>query len=218
MKRFFSIFAFLFVFLFVKAQDDNLNQLVDSVNTLIKENHQQAIDRFKKIQVKEIFGIKFGSTKDETLRKMKSRYGKPSFTEDLSIYYDNMKYEGVWFDNIILNFQSDGFRSYFNGCIFGIKCKSLSETWEVQKRLANMLDEKYSVSWLDESLARPWFVCGISPLWDDKKQDISDVMDALEIIAKYHGIECDIIDMDDNNFPYSVRLKYGSYDYVKEEF
>ena len=34
------------------------------------------------------------------------------------IYYRNENYAGILFDRIIFLFQSDGYKSYMNGCVF----------------------------------------------------------------------------------------------------
>ena len=201
------------------AQELSFDEKIDSFNTILKGNPQFINEKIKGMQVTEIFGIKFGSSMDEVSKKMKAKYGNPSRTNGFNITYEGLRYAGIWFDDIFLKFQSDGVKTYFNYCIFGIRCKTLNEAWEKQKRLAELLEKKYYVYWVDENSPRPGFAACISPLYSNKSQIAEDVFELANEIIKNCGITCDIIDISEmSGTPYSVRLMYGPYEYVKEEF
>lgn len=85
-----------------------------------------------------------------------------------------------------------------------------------EKELAYILSKKYStvLSEVDDN-GNPFHLCGVSPLWDGTIKGLrtaacavhTDILKYDEKTAKLAGVG-----------PYAVRLIYGPFDYVKEEF
>ena len=124
--------------------------------------------------------------------------------------------QGVIFPAVLFLFQSDGLDSYLNACIFIINASSLTDAIEKEKNVADNILSKYTLFEDKDSNGYPTHGGGMSPLWDGRWTTLD--------FAKYGtGIHTDIIKYENNlvkvyGNPYAVRIIYGPYDYVKEEF
>lgn len=118
------------------------------------------------------------------------------------ICYRNVNYAGIMFDDIIFLFQSDGYKSYMNGCAFILKATSMHQAKEKQEILYNKLRYKYDMKEGEDDNGNKYYYGGYSPVPLDG-----------------FGFSIDIIKYEKNpNVPYAARLMYGRYNYVKEEF
>ena len=153
--------------------------------------------------VKEICGIPFGSSYDKAEEVLENKYGKKSFLSDKTkIYYMNENYAGITFDNIIFLFQSDGYKSYMNGCVFILEANSLRQAKEKQEMLYKTLRNKYEMEEDVDDNGNKFYFGGHSPVPFDG-----------------FGFSIEIIKYKNRpNTPYAARLMYGRYNYVKEEF
>ena len=134
------------------------------------------------------------------------KYGYPDYSPDkTTIIYKHKTYAGIAFDNIHFLFQSDGNRSYFNGCVFIIEAYSLTDAKEKQEMLHKKLSAKYFIIKDSYKDGTPCYIGGRSPIPNDG-----------------FGFNIDIIKLNNSNtkqsYPYAARLYYGRYNYVKEEF
>ena len=79
-----------------------------------------------------------------------------------------------------------------------------------------MLSKKYSTILNDvDSNGNPCHICGVSPLWNGTIEGLFTAGSAIHTnIMKYE----EKVAKDAGTGPYAVRLIYGPFDYVKEEF
>ena len=171
-----------------------------AVRKVISEEYERARERQT---VREICGIPFGSSYEKAAEVLENKYGTSSFLSDKTrIVYDNKDYAGISFDKIIFLFQSDGYRSYLNGCVFILEATSLSDAKDKRDRLYKKLSWKYDMKDGTDDAGIKYYFGGNSPVssWD-------------------FGFSIDIIKYDNrSSIPYAARLMYGRYNYVKEEF
>lgn len=174
-------------------------------------------DSLKAMQVKNVCGIAFGTSYENVDAFCRHKFGTPDYfgTDRTKIYFNNINYAGIDFSALFSLFQSDGVNSYLNSCIFVKKVKSLSEAIETQRISVENILKKYEMKKVPVTDGFPVYVGGLSPLWDGHWYNLSDKC--------FVGIHTDIIKYDINvaknlDFHYGVRIIYGPYDYVKEEF
>ena len=161
-------------------------------------------------KITEICNIPFGSTYERTKEILEEKYGDYDYlySKKDDIIYKHKKYAGVDFDSMHFLFQSDGIRSYFNAAIFCIDCKSKAEPVRMKKMLHEKLSKRYSgfmeLDEGDEYLS----LGGLPPVPSER-----DMGFGVHIDIKDYGHDGKVL-----GSPYGVRLIYGPYDYVKEEF
>ncbi len=171
-----------------------------AVRKAIREEYEKEWERQT---VREISGIPFGSSYEKTEEILQNKYGISSFLSDKTrIVYDNKSYAGIFFDTIMFLFQSDGYRSYLNGCVFIMEATSLSDANNKRERLYKKLSLKYDMKEGVDDNGNKYYYGGHSPIPFDG-----------------FGFCIDIIKYDNRpSIPYAARLMYGRYNYVKEEF
>lgn len=174
-------------------------------------------DSWKARQIKNVCGIAFGTPYDKAETVCRNKFGLPDTgTDRTKICFKNIKYAGIDFSSLYFLFQSDGVNSYLNACIFVKDVKSLSEAIEIQKNFAETILKKYEMVTVTGSDGYPTYGGGFSPLWDGHWYNLS--------FDEYGtGIHTDIIKYESElakslGHYYGVRIVYGPYDYVKEEF
>ena len=170
----------------------------------------------KKHQVTNIGGISFGISRDVALELLKNKYGEPLYNpESTTISFNNVKYAGVDFTSVHFLFQSDGINSYLNSCIFVIGAKTRKDAIEKQKYLNQVLCNKYEMYKTETENEFDVFIGGISPLWDGHWHNlINEYLGAIAIdVIQYEQYLADIC-----GDKYGIRIVYGPYNYVKEEF
>lgn len=220
MRHLVFILSFFMCFpLFVNAQenvstDNDTTSLSPDVLATIKEkwlehNHRE--------QVTSIANIDFGTSREKAEKMLRKKYGTPSYLSSADkILFTNVKYAGIDFNSLYFLFQSDGEKTYLNGCIFVINVNDYQSALSKEKDLAYVLSKKYSsvISDVDDN-GNPCHLCGVSPLWDGTMEGL---------ITAACAIRTNILKYDENVAknasvgPYAVRLIYGPFDYVKEEF
>lgn len=171
-----------------------------NVRKQISEEFQAEWDRQT---IKEICGIPFGSSYEKAEQVLENKYGTSSFLSDKTkIYYQNKTYAGILFDDIIFLFQSDGYKSYLNGCVFILEATSLSQAKEKRDMLYRKLQLKYDMKEGVDDNSNKFYIGGHSPIPFDG-----------------FGFSIEIIKYENRpRIPYAARLMYGRYNYVKEEF
>lgn len=174
-----------------------------SENDIRKQISEERKQELERQTVKEICGIPFGSSYEKAEEVLENKYGKKSYLSDKTkIYYRGEHYAGILFDKIIFMFQSDGYRSYMNGCAFILEATSLSQAKEKQEMLYKTLRYKYDMEEGEDDNGNKYYYGGYSPV------PLDGFGFSIEII-KYNNRP---------NIPYAARLMYGRYNYVKEEF
>lgn len=178
---------------------------------------QPLADKMQLEQVKNIGGVPFGISHEKAEVMLKNKFGTPEYNPGTTtISFKNIKYAGYDFDMIHFLFQSDGINTYMNSCIFITYANSLSDAIEKEKDIADKLLSKYKLFEEKDSNGNPMHGGGFSPLWDGDWKTLD--------FAEYGvGIHTDIIQYKDDlvkafEIPYAVRIIYGPYNYVKEEF
>lgn len=172
-------------------------------NDVRKQISEEFNREWERQTVKEICGIPFGSSYEKAEEVLENKYGKKSFLSDKTkIYYRNESYAGIMFDIIIFLFQSDGYKSFMNGCVFILEANSLRQAKEKQEMLYKTLRYKYEMKEGVDDNGNKFYYGGHSPVSFDG-----------------FGFTIEIIKYENRpSIPYAARLMYGRYNYVKEEF
>lgn len=148
-----------------------------------------------------IAGVAFGSGYKEAVTILKDKFGEPDTEEKDKIIFVDKGYGGFNFDLLTFGFQYGEGKSYFNRCIFLKVLKTQSEAKKFRNLLAQKLEIDYS---LDEYISDNKFKGyegGVDPTNDESYGFCIDVISPT----------CEV------NF-YGVRLYYGPYNYVNENF
>ena len=197
------------------ASKDSLNMYKDSLPVFNFTDSLEA--NLKKEQIKGIGGILFGISQEKALPILRNKYGTEYYLSDSkNIIFQNVRYGGVDFNTVYFLFQSDGINSYFNACIFVINAKTRKEAIDKQNNMRDILSQKYDLSSFESDNGFNLYAGGISPLWDGRWKTF--------LKGKYTAaVRIDIINYDEElakgaGFEYSVRVIYGPFNYVKEEF
>ena len=181
-----------------------------------QERIEKLLAYFRKDQVFSIANVDFGTSCKEAEGKLKNKFGEPYFlSSNNKLQFKNIKYGGLDFNSVFFLFQSDGNNTYLNCCIFIREAKDYAQALEFEQEYANILSRKYTkvFSEVDEK-GNPFHFCGFSPLWDGTLQGSYEAGVA---------IHTDIMKYDEEvarnlQYQYAVRLIYGPFNYVKEEF
>lgn len=169
-----------------------------------EKKKKEELDReWERQTIKEICGIPFGSSYKKAEEVLDNKYGEKSYLSDKTkICYNNVTYAGIMFDNIYFLFQSDGYKSYMNGCVFILEANSLQQAKDKQEMLYNKLRYKYDLKEGTDDHGNKYYYGGHSPILFDGC-----------------GFTIEIIKFDNSpSRPYAARLMYGRYNYVREEF
>lgn len=179
------------------------------------------VEKWKTQQVNSICGIPFGSSRLDAAEVLRNKYGEPySLSSDNHIIYKNLKYAGINFDSIHFLFQSDGLNSYLNACFFIKDTKSKQKAIEILDLYKEVLGEKYQLLENTDESGFKIFGGGISPLWDGSWFDfVTNMVNG----KSYMAIHVDVLEYEDEfvrefGNKYGVRIIYGPFEYVKEEF
>lgn len=189
----------------IKELNEQTEQ-IERINAKIAENLKKIELQKERQTVKEICGISFGTSYFTTKGMLENKFGNPDYNPDKTIItYSNKTYGGITFDYIHFLFQSDGIHSYFNGCVFILSAKSLGEAKTKQKMLYEKLSEKYNMNDKTDENGNLYYIGGYSPIPNDGAGFCIDILKYDSETAK-------------GFYPYSARLVYGRYNFVKEEF
>ena len=226
MRRVFLLFTFLLCTISISAQQDSIPQsTIDLLNSLTQEQKDvlakglaEIEQKYRDEQVTTICGVKFGSSKYVTQYILKSKFGEPlSSSEPLALYYKNVRYGGLSFDNAAFLFQSDGTTEYLHMAMFHALASTKSFAKKLQKAIVDKMKSKYTMMIeMKDSFGFPYYACGYSPLW--KEENVK------EAIEKYHSaIHISITEAPKKvvlltGAKYCVSVIYGPYNFVKEEF
>lgn len=200
MKRIFCLFALILALTPSFAQNEEPMDSVALMN-FIREKMESQI-------VTEICGVKFGTSYEVAKEMLENKYGSSEYDfthSKQTISFKNKKYAGIIFDTIHFLFQSDGYRTYMNGCVFILDANTAEEAKEKRDLLYKRLSEKYFMVEETDKNGFKYYIGGISPLNSDDFAFVINVIKYDKELAKLYN-------------PYAARLMYGTYDYVKEEF
>ena len=199
----------LFVLLFANGL---FAQTTDSIKTsfdTLSAAYERFFEELNAIQerqtIREICGIPFGTSYEEARQRLYNKYGEPEYYPDRSVIsFKNKVYAGITFDAIHFLFQSDGTRSYMNGCVFILNANTLKQAEKNRERLYEKLSKKYNMlNDVDEN-GNKYYYGGYGPT----PNTIGFTID----ILKYEK------DLARQFNPYATRLAYGRYNYIIEEF
>lgn len=224
MKKILSLVILFMLSIGVKAQDCLFEKEIESYYAASPEEKakmdsifQLIVDKFKTEQVKSIGGIPFGISHEKAETMLRNKFGIPEYNSLTTVIsFKNIKYAGLDFDNVHFLFQSDGINTYMNSCIFLTHATSLSEAIKIEKNIADNVLNKYTLFEEKDEKGYPTHGGGFSPLWDGDWKTFN-------IVEYGIGIHTDIIKYSNDlvkiyGIPYAVRIIYGPYNYVKEEF
>ena len=160
-------------------------------------------------KVTEICNVPFGSSYESTKEALENKFGDYSYilsTKD-KLVFERKRYGGIFFDRIYFFFQSDGRKTFFNGAFFILECKTKYEAIDRKNELHELLRKRY-----------------INLLNLDNEDDYQSVGGLALIPTDKNagfGFAIDILKYNEGNSigkPYCVRIMYGPYDFVNEEF
>lgn len=160
-------------------------------------------------KVTEICNVPFGSSYESTKRILEEKFGEYSYilsTKD-KLVFERKRYGGIFFDRIYFFFQSDGRKTFFNGAFFILECKTKYEAIDRKNELHELLGKRY-----------------INLLNLDNEDDYQSVGGLALIPTDKNagfGFAIDILKYNEGNSigkPYCVRIMYGPYDFIKENF
>lgn len=172
-------------------------------------------------QIKSICNVPFGVTRSEAGRILRNKFGEPNYlSSDTHIVYNNVKYGGIDFDSIHFLFQSDGYNSFLNTVIFINGAKNKSKANEIMELYRNLLSKKYELSEDTDALGFKNYGGGVSPLWNGNWYDFMTNLSSGIYLTAVHT---DVIEYEDNlvrdfGDKYGVRIIYGPFQYVTEDF
>ncbi len=174
-------------------------------------------------QVKSICGVDFGTPKKEAVKLLKKKFGKPSYSSsENELVFRDVKYAGLDFSHLLFLFQSDGNNSYLNSSIFVKDAKNKEEAEAILELFYSILSDKYNLEGDVDDKGFNYYSGGISPLWDGKWDTFAESLVRKD--GKYlSAIKINVIEYSDEIIytygnKYGVRIYYGPYQYVKEEF
>lgn len=167
-------------------------------------------------QVKQICGINFGISLPEACRILYNKFGEPIYDPSGSnrLSFKNVKYAGISFDSIHFLFQSDGWQTYFYTCIFIKEAKNKKDIQPILNLYKELLSKKYTLSEVVGEFGFQDYRGGISPLWSGSPFELLDNLTAFHTDV----IEYDYSVAETFGNKYGVRIIYGPYNYVNEEF
>lgn len=216
------------IYLFGSAQIPNDStstylQLVEYYKTASQEDKAfmdslfvSVADAQRDQQVKQICSINFGISLPEARQILYNKFGEPIYDPSSSnrLSFKNVKYAGISFDSIHFLFQSDGWQTYFYTCIFIKEAKNKEDIQPILNLYKKLLSKKYLLSEAVSELGFIDYWGGISPLWSGSPFELIDNL------AAFHT---DVVEYDFNlantfGNKYGVRIIYGPYNYVNEEF
>ena len=223
MKKIIFLLAFIALYINANAQEGTLEQAKKTYLNATPEERvkmdslfQPLADDLQKQQVKTIGGIPFVISHEKAEEMLLNKFGMPEYNpSSTTLSYKNIKYAGRDFDAVHFLFQSDGINSYLNSCIFIVNANSLADAMEKEKNIAEKLLSKYKLYEEKDTNGIPVYSGGISPQWDGRWNTVD--------VDLFCGVHTDIIKYESKlakiyNIPYAVRIVYGPYDYVNEEF
>lgn len=187
--------------------------------TLPDSLQNKIVNKIKTEQVTSICGVPVGSSRSVAIRALRNKFGENYFqTADSTIMFENVIYGGLKFDIIIFGFQSDGFNSFLNFAVFVIHAKNKSNANEIIDSYRKLLSKRYNLVEEIDDLGFKTYVGGISPLWDGSYQDL--MRNNMDYQAAVHT---DVLAYNYDAYKefggqFGIRLIYGPYIYVKEEF
>lgn len=148
-----------------------------------------------------IAGVAFGSDYNETIKILKEKFGEPESEEKDQVGFVDKNYGGIQFNLIIFGFQYGGGKSYFNRCVFVKTFKTASEAKDFRELFAQKLGRDYSLNEYISDNKFKGYEGGVDPTDDDS---CGFYLDVKSPTPELHF--------------YGVRLYYGPYNYVNENF
>lgn len=228
MKKFITLLIGLGIYMFADAQMSNdstltYQQLLEYYKTASQEEKAVMDSLFVSVadaqrgqQVKQICGINFGISLPEACRILYNKFGEPIYDPSGSnrLSFKNVKYAGISFDSIHFLFQSDGWQTYFYTCIFIKEAKNKKDIQPILNLYKELLSKKYTLSEVVGEFGFLDYGGGVSPLWSGSPFELFDNLPAFHTDV----IEYDSRLVDAFGNKYGVRIIYGPYNYVNEEF
>lgn len=151
---------------------------------------------------REICGAKFGDSYATVKNILERKFGEPNSwkTDKKGIVYDDISYGGVFFSTVIFDFQYSSVNySYFNRCIMICDEDDAKAAMRKRDNIKEILEKKYTIYEGTDRNGFKYYAGGRTPQQDDK-----------------YGFTIDILKYKDGS--YGVRLDYGPYQYIDEEF
>ena len=231
MKFFFTTMLVVVMSIMTYAQDNGVmgfqeivrkyKMATPEMKLLMDSLYSKMQDDYRAMQVKSVCGVAFGTNRENAFSFLKNKYGNPSnLSTNNMIVFDNIKYGGIDFDSVIFMFQSDGKNSYLNTCIFVKRAKTKTKAEQIMDLYFTSLSKKYYLSSTSDKNGFRCYGGGVSPLWDGHWSTLFEGKEGGNFLT---AVYTDVIEYDKeianiNGYLYGVRIIYGPYEYVVEEF
>lgn len=115
-------------------------------------------------QSADVEGAIFGSTYEETITALESKYGKPNTKATDKLVYLNKNFEGMKADRVELGFQELNGSLKLNQARFYFLCANKAAAVAKMKALAKKMGSKYAISYDEEDGGTAFYKGGNSPL------------------------------------------------------
>lgn len=109
-------------------------------------------------------GAVFGSTYEETVTALESKFGMPYSKTTDKLVYLNKSFEGMKADRLELGFQELNGTTKLNQARFYFLCANKAAAVAKMKALAKKMGEEYSISYDEEDGGTAFYKGGNSPL------------------------------------------------------
>lgn len=196
-----------------KVGDEVVLTLPSGETITMNFDNENGIEKFWKTvmdknKVTEICNVPFGSSYESTKEALENKFGDYSYilsTKD-KLVFEKKRYGGILFDRICFLFQSDGRKTFFNGAIFVRECKNKHEAIERKSEFHEMMAKRYiNLKNMDDG---------------DNFMSVGGLAPAPTNETSGFGFYIDVLKYDEGVIgnPYAVRIVYGPYEFVKEEF
>ncbi|GEM_PF-791616 len=112
----------------------------------------------------EVAGAKFGSSYEEALITLKTKFGEPSVKAENQLVFLNKSFEGFKADRVEVGFQTLRDASLLNQARFYFFCPNKAAAVTKMKALAKRMESNYTVSYDEENGGTAFYKGGCSPL------------------------------------------------------
>ena len=176
----------------------------------IRNAETMALKYVEENRVTELCNIPFGSSYKTSKKILAEKYGDCDYltsTKDCLAYRDKF-YSGILFTDLFFMFQSDGEATYFNKAVLSKDTKTKEEAVQLKKYLDEKLSKKYQLYKILDEGNTCLSMGGICPT-------------PSEGVFGGYAISVDVLNFDvptREGCMHAVRIMYGPYDYVEENF
>ena len=200
----------LILILMEKANHDKNGMYWVYSGDTIRSMEDVAIRFMEDNKVTGICNVPFGASYEKAKKILEEKYGDYDFlasTKDCITYRDKF-YGGMHFSDMYFMFQLDGESSYFHKAVLSKNCETKDEAVRLKKSVDEKLSKQYLLFKILDEGNTYFSIGGISPAPG-------------EGVFGGYALGVDILEYSKptrNGSLFAVRIMYGPYEYVEENF